>query len=49
MTFYSQEISNIGKLITFGALNLSLTLRLEKSDIQSLHINFKHINNLNDI
>ena len=49
MTFYSQEISNIGKLITFGALNLSLTLRLEKSDIQSLNINFKHIHNLNDI
>ena len=49
MTFYSQEISNIGKLITFGGLSLSLTLRLEKSDIQALNINFKNIHNLNDL
>ena len=49
MTFYTQELSNIGKIITFGSLNISLTLRLETSDIQSLGLNIKKINSLNDL
>ena len=49
MTFYSQEIHNIGKLITIGSLNLSLSLKLEKSDIKALNVDFKNINCLNDL
>ena len=49
MTFYSKELSNIGKIITLGSLNLSLTLRLEKSDFQLLGIEFKNINALKDL
>ena len=49
MTFYSKELSNIGKIITLGNLNLSLTLRLEKSDFQLLGIEFKNINALKDL
>ena len=49
MTYYSQEIRNIGKIITMGSLNLSLTLRLEKSEIQSLNINLRRLKTLNDL
>ena len=49
MTYYSQEIRNIGKLITLGSLNLTLTLRLEKFEIQSLNINLRHLKNLKDL
>ena len=49
MTFYSQELRNIGKLITFGSLNLSLTLKLEKVELQSLNLNFRKIKTINDL
>ena len=49
MTFYSQEIRNIGKLITLGSLNLSLTLRLERTEIQNLKINFRRLKTINDL
>ena len=49
MTFYNQEIHNIGKIITFGSLNISLTLRLEKNDIQSLNINIHKIKSPKDL
>ena len=49
MTFYNQELQNIGKIITLGSLNLCLSLNLEKSDIQSLDINIKNINDINDL
>ena len=49
MTFYSQEIRNIGKLITMGSLNLTLTLKLEKSEIQNLNINLRNLKTLNDL
>ena len=49
MTFYSQEMRNIGKLITLGSLNLSLTLRLERTEIQNLKINFRRLKTINDL
>ena len=49
MTFYNQELQNIGKIITLGSLNLCLSLNLEKSDIQSLDINIKNIIDINDL
>ena len=49
MNLYSQEMQNIGKLITFGSLNLCLTLKLEKTEIQNLKINFRHLKTINDL
>ena len=49
MIFYNQEIHNIGKIITFGSLNITLTLRLEKNDIQSLNINIHKIQSSKDL
>ena len=49
MIFYSQEINNIGKIITIGSLHLSLTLRLEKIEIQNLGINYRRIKYLSDL
>lgn len=49
MTFYNQELRSIGKLITFGSLNLSLTLKLEKIELQALNLNFRNIKTLNDL
>ena len=49
MTFYTQELNSIGKLITIGGLDLSLTLRLEKSEIKNLNINLPRLKTLNDL
>ena len=49
MNFDNQELRNIGKIITLGGLNLSLNLKLEKEDIQSLNINLRDINSLKDL
>lgn len=49
MTLYEQNINNLGKLITFGSLHLSLTLKLEKFEIQNLNIDFRKINSLSDL
>ena len=49
MTFYNQELRNIGKIITLGSLNLSLTLRLEEYELKSLHINIRKIKSLKDL
>ena len=49
MKLYNQELCNIGKLITFGSLNLSLTFKIKESDILSLNLDFKKINKLNDL
>ena len=49
MSFYSQEMKSIGKLITIGGLDLSLTLRLEKSEIKNLNINLPRLKTLNDL
>ena len=49
MTFYNQELRNIGKLITMGSLNLTLKLRLERSEIQNLNINFLRLKKLSDL
>lgn len=49
MTFYNQELSNIGKIITIGSLHLSLTLKLEKKEIQNLGINYRRIKYLSDL
>ena len=45
MAFSSQEIRNVGKLITMGSLTLTMTLRLEKSEIHALNINFRSFEN----
>ena len=49
MTFYNQELRNIGKIITLGSLNLSLTLRLEEYELKSFHINIRKIKSLKDL
>ena len=49
MNFYNQELHNIGKIIALGGLNLSLNLKLEKEDIQSMNINLRDINSLKDL
>ena len=49
MKLNNEELLNIGKLITFGSMNLSLTFKIKESDILSLNIDFKKINNLNDL
>ena len=49
MTFYNQEQRNIGKIITLGSLNLSLTLRLEEYELKSFHINIRKIKSLKDL
>ena len=49
MTFYNQELSNIGKIITFGSLNISLTLTLKKIDIQSLNLKIHNIKSPKDL
>ena len=49
MTFYNQELRNIGKIITLGSLNLSLTLRLEEYELKSLHLNIRKIKSLKDL
>ena len=49
MTFYTQELNSIGKLITIGGLDLSLTLRLEKSEIKNLNINLPRLKTLSDL
>ena len=49
MSNNSTEIknSNIGKIITFGSLNLFLTLKLEKEDLKSNSFNL--LQNLDDL
>ena len=49
MAFSSQEIRNVGKLITMGSLTLTMTLRLEKSEIHALNINFRRLKTLSDL
>ena len=49
MSFYNQELHNIGKIITLGGLDLSLNLKLDKKDIQSLNINLRNIKSLQDL
>ena len=43
----TNQSNNIGKIITFGSLNLFLTLRLEKEDLKST--NFNHLRSLDDL
>ena len=49
MTFYTQELNSIGKLITIGGLDLSLTLRIEKSEIKNLNINLPRLKTINNL
>jgi hypothetical protein len=42
-------LRNIGKIITLGSLNLSLTLRLEEYELKSFHINIRKIKSLKDL
>ena len=49
MSFYNQEMHNIGKIITLGGLDLSLNLKLDKKDIQSLNIDLRNIKSLQDL
>ena len=49
MSFYNQELRNIGKIITLGGLELSLNLKLDKRDIESLKIDLRNIKSLQDL
>ena len=49
MSFYNQELQNIGKIITLGGLELSLNLKLDKRDIQILNIDLRNIKSLQDL
>ena len=49
MSFYKQELQNIGKIITLGGLELSLNLKLDKRDIQALNIDLRNIKSLQDL
>ena len=49
MSFYKQELQNIGKIITLGGLELSLNLKLDKRDIQILNIDLRNIKSLQDL
>ncbi len=49
MSFYNQELQNIGKIIAFGGLELSLNLKLDKRDIQILNIDLRNIKSLQDL
>ena len=49
MTFVNQELRNMGKIITLGSLNLSLTLNLEEYELKSFHINIRKIISLKDL
>ena len=49
MSFYKQELQNIGKIITLGGLELSLNLKLDKRDIQTLNIDLRNIKSLQDL
>ena len=49
MSFYNQELQNIGKIIALGGLELSLNLKLDKRDIQALNIDLRNIKSLQDL
>ena len=49
MSFYKQELQNIGKIIALGGLELSLNLKLDKRDIQALNIDLRNIKSLQDL
>ena len=49
MSFYNQELHNIGKIIALGGFEISLNLKLDKRDIQALNIDLRNIKSLQDL